>query len=39
MATEAVLNRGAGKPRDHSNEHGTTDTGARNVVLRFHCLS
>src|SRR5689334_12244872 len=23
MATEAVLNRGAGKPRDHSNEHGT----------------
>ena len=23
MATEAVLNRGAGKPRDHSNEQGT----------------
>ena len=22
MATEAVLNRGAGKPRDHSNEQG-----------------
>jgi hypothetical protein len=22
MATEAVLSRGAGKPRDHSNEQG-----------------
>ena len=22
MATEAILNRGAGKPRDHSNEQG-----------------